>query len=1167
MIRLKVIGLITLVSVVAEASTTTNNSSLASFSEELIGWNFDSGLYANAPHTSKHLGGWDTADHIADGADLLNALQAEGANLPGSAGASAVAGSIRFGATTNTFDKPTNSEKALVGMPDATSGFANYTLFGPLGEPNSTDSSFTRIVAPGAPSSIISFIGTNSVSGTRPTDIDYYVGPNALSINGSGSNLGATPYIYSSTNEEFVITVNVSDINFSTNTAKTATFRFMVWDQKRDKTAIGIQFKHTTWNNRIGAYVKYVSSSAAANKDTRVDWTTSVNETLSTSDENNYSLAVNRITGDVTLYKNGTAIWSEYAYMPAASVAGGMDGIDRIQTVFENFEAGDSVDIDELSINTIPEDVLDPVDVFYQVTSAGTNVFNTLNGYTPNTNGNLTFTTSSNLDLDDDGVTDPEVNWTNLAYAAGVAEEWSASTSSVEGTNATPISSIWSFTRKNNDVENNGMTFTSNGQGITDYLSKLWVSPNTGDWVTVENTSTKFVIDSVAQISSLSGNGRLTQNNDPSYVGNGSFLRIASNGSLTVDGGTPYSNLDWANGKVQIGTWGDTNGVNGGLYGMTVEVDGGSLIVGDDINVAHSKAAGNLNITTNGGSIVADEIKIGYDAAYRSTGTVNVAAGQLSAKSIYVGNASRGVLNLSGGEVSILTNGQFRIGYKRGGVSAGQHGIPGVGTIEMNGEGLVDISGGVLNVASSNSFVTVGYDDTTTNLTAAAAELRIRNTGTVNFTNYNKLIVGRYSDGVLSVSDSATLNVTGEPLSLGSGPSVGTLSMSGGTINVVDARFDVGGYYQGSAVVNMSGGTINANALVMQNSETGTTNQTVSTFNQTGGTVNTMGGEARLGIAGHAVYTVGGGSSLAKLVVNPVNSITNNAGQSLGKINLSHGAHNSTLNINSNGIVHVNSITLDSTNLSEDNVGGDQAVLNLNTGGTFIVEGNWADAIAAADGAEINISGGQILWRRGWMAASTNMNDLYNAGYLNLTGGTNGIPATGTEVFRQGDYALWAIPYHTTNGTVSIEADANASYTRFISVETSSIQSPYESWTAAYGVTGLATEDDDSDGMDNFLEYALNGDPTNASVKGQALQVTDQGANLFKFIHAKLANDSSVTYRLLDTTDLIFGSVSTNGYISQDESSALDDYITVTNTYDMSVKPAQFIELEIEGDE
>jgi hypothetical protein len=201
------------------------------------------------------------------------------------------------------------------------------------------------------------------------------------------------------------------------------------------------------------------------------------------------------------------------------------------------------------------------------------------------------------------------------------------------------------------------------------------------------------------------------------------------------------------------------------------------------------------------------------------------------------------------------------------------------------------------------------------------------------------------------------------------------------------------------------------------------------------------------------------------------------------------------------------------------------------------------------------------------MAASTNMNDLYNAGYLNLTGGTNGIPATGTEVFTQGDYALWAIPYHTTNGTVSIEANANASYTRFISVETSSIQSPYESWTAAYGVTGLATEDDDSDGMDNFLEYALNGDPTNASVKGQALQVADQGANLFKFIHAKLANDSSVTYRLLDKTDLIFGSVSTNGYISQDESSALGDYITVTNTYDMSVKPAQFIELEIEGDE
>jgi hypothetical protein len=51
---------------------------------------------------------------------------------------------------------------------------------------------------------------------------------------------------------------------------------------------------------------------------------------------------------------------------------------------------------------------------------------------------------------------------------------------------------------------------------------------------------------------------------------------------------------------------------------------------------------------------------------------------------------------------------------------------------------------------------------------------------------------------------------------------------------------------------------------------------------------------------------------------------------------------------------------------------------------------------------------------------------------------------------------------------------------------------------------------------------------------------------------------------LIDTPDLVSGALTTNGYVSQANGPVDGDYLMVTNNYDMTDKPVQFVELEVE---
>jgi hypothetical protein len=122
---------------------------------------------------------------------------------------------------------------------------------------------------------------------------------------------------------------------------------------------------------------------------------------------------------------------------------------------------------------------------------------------------------------------------------------------------------------------------------------------------------------------------------------------------------------------------------------------------------------------------------------------------------------------------------------------------------------------------------------------------------------------------------------------------------------------------------------------------------------------------------------------------------------------------------------------------------------------------------------------------------------------------------------------------------------------------------PYQEWASLWLPADVSdpSADFDGDKLSNLGEYALNGNPTNAADKGLT-EVSSDG-QFFKVVHAKHATDSSLVYRLLDTTNLVSGASTTNGYVSQFEGPAVGDYKMVTNNYGLA-QDQLFIELEIE---
>jgi len=93
------------------------------------------------------------------------------------------------------------------------------------------------------------------------------------------------------------------------------------------------------------------------------------------------------------------------------------------------------------------------------------------------------------------------------------------------------------------------------------------------------------------------------------------------------------------------------------------------------------------------------------------------------------------------------------------------------------------------------------------------------------------------------------------------------------------------------------------------------------------------------------------------------------------------------------------------------------------------------------------------------------------------------------------------------------------------------ITSPsYAAWTYDWGIDiGSETNDYDDDRLDNLGEYALGGNPTNAADVGQVPTLGSDGGTMV-YVHAQRADDSTLSYYLETSTNLVSTVWTNSGY-------------------------------------
>jgi hypothetical protein len=128
----------------------------------------------------------------------------------------------------------------------------------------------------------------------------------------------------------------------------------------------------------------------------------------------------------------------------------------------------------------------------------------------------------------------------------------------------------------------------------------------------------------------------------------------------------------------------------------------------------------------------------------------------------------------------------------------------------------------------------------------------------------------------------------------------------------------------------------------------------------------------------------------------------------------------------------------------------------------------------------------------------------------------------------------------------------------------------FDVWAEDYGLSGDdALSDDDQDGMNNLMEYALGGNPTNKDagvVSSKYYSVDETGSSYFYFAHNERTDDSSLVYRVVSRTNLAAGSLwNTNNVVIVGESPATNHIKSVTNRVEGSSE-TMFLKLEVRNE-
>lgn len=121
---------------------------------------------------------------------------------------------------------------------------------------------------------------------------------------------------------------------------------------------------------------------------------------------------------------------------------------------------------------------------------------------------------------------------------------------------------------------------------------------------------------------------------------------------------------------------------------------------------------------------------------------------------------------------------------------------------------------------------------------------------------------------------------------------------------------------------------------------------------------------------------------------------------------------------------------------------------------------------------------------------------------------------------------------------------------------------PYDYWAEGWGVDiGAITDDYEQDGMDNLLEYALGGNPTNDDASTVMPTASAGNDGWFYYVHNERTDDDSLSYTVKLKDNLVYGEWTTTGVVFHGESADIDSFKSVTNRTD--VNSAEFLRLEV----
>ncbi len=295
--------------------------------------------------------------------------------------------------------------------------------------------------------------------------------------------------------------------------------------------------------------------------------------------------------------------------------------------------------------------------------------------------------------------------------------------------------------------------------------------------------------------------------NSVTLAGNFSAANVAVNlaGSVTLGRGKDFS---WNNASIAAATNGTLTIGTGATFrsqtltigtGTTLKLDGGKVGVGNNefTTVASSLKVSNGTLTLSGGAISCATYVTFSGTSQFNSGTITASGDLLT---------YGGTTNFAGANATFagkIENNGGTINFAAGTVDV---------TSYVKNTATTNIDGATLNVGKTSGNTAAAY----VSLTGTRAVTNFKS-GTINVNYYDTVIMPvRFNSFI--VEDGATLNMSGGDLNLygvlrlGNGTGTGTMTLSGGTVNVGQAEitnrsFFIGGNSGG--VFNMTGGTLN----------------------------------------------------------------------------------------------------------------------------------------------------------------------------------------------------------------------------------------------------------------------------------------------------------------------------------------------------------------------